>query len=598
MSLFLITTADERSWKFDRPVLFLGEWCRRYDRRQVWQDLNATVAEPFGVHAADRDRNLAYIEALSRRLLTELTDVLNEFHGTTHPRRYWHIVLGHWLQRYVTLVFNRYFNLEQALKNFGTLETSLFDAPDYSLATNDSLAFIWACSNDEWNHVLYGKILNFLGGVKTDLIPGVLSGVNGFRQVDDSRPGRRSGVGRLAINVLNYILPKLSGHRDAFINYSYLPFREEIKLQLRLGQCPQLWRSPSLQEFSPNVLARQAFSVDAGNATGFERFVRTQLGSMIPTCYLEGYAQLVRQVESLPWPSKPRHIFTSNSFDTDEVFKAWTGLKVEQGAPYFTGQHGNNYGTHVCYGNASWPERSATDRFITWGDWADDRGENSPAFLFKTAGVKPRQFDPAGGVLLVEYTLDHRLYVSDIHHQHHLYQEAQFRFVAHLPVAIHSRLTVRLHSAFRHGSWCDDQRWKDRSPETRVEPGVLPIQKLIKQSRLIVHSYDSTGTLETLTLDIPTLCFWWGGLDHVLPAMRPSYEMLRSAGILVESPEQAAEFVASRWDRIGEWWGSAKVQHARRAFCQQFARTDKAPTSTLSRLLRDLEASHGYESAS
>ena len=598
MSLFLVTTADERSWKLDRPVLFLGEWCRRYDRRHVWQGLNATVAEPFGAHVADRDRNLAYVEALSRRLLTELTDVLNEFHCTTHTRRYWHIVLGHWLQRYVTLVFNRYFNLEQALENAGALETTVFDASGYRLATNDSLAFIWACSNDEWNHVLYGKILNFLGGVKTELIPGLLNGVSGFKQVDESWPGRRPGAKRLALTALNFVLPKLSRKRDAFIVNSYLPLREEIRLQLRLGQCPQVWRSPAVHEFPPDALARQAFGLDAGNATGFERFVRTQLGSMIPTCYLEGYAQLVRQVESLPWPSQPRHIFTSNCFDTDEVFKAWTGLKVEQGTPYFTGQHGNNYGTHVHFGNASWPERSASDRFITWGDWEGDQGGNSPAFLFKTAGGKPRQFDPNGGVLLVENLLTHRLYVSDVHHPYLSYQEAQFRFVAHLPAAIHCRLTVRLHGAFRHGSWCDDQRWKDRSPETRVEHGDAPVYQLIKQSRLVVHSYDSTGILETLALDIPTLCFWWGGLDHVLPTMRPYYQMLASAGILIESPEQAAEFVASRWDSLGEWWANAKVQRARQAFCQQFARTDKAPASTLSRLLRDLEVGHGKRAAS
>lgn len=595
MSLFLITTADERSWKFDRPVLFLGDWCRRYGRRHIWQGLNATVAEPFGVQAADRDRNLAYVAALSRRLLTELTDALNEFHGTTHTRRYWHIVLGHWLQRYVTLVFNRYFNLEQALRNFGTLETSLFDPPDYSLATNDSLAFIWACSNDEWNHVLYGRILNFLGGVTTEVDPVPLRGVHGFKQMDATRPGRRLGAKRLALNALNFVLPKLSRKRDAFIVKSYLPLREEIKLQLRLGQCPQLWRSPAVHEFPPDVLARQAFGLDAGNATGFERFVRTQLGSMIPTCYLEGYAQLVRQVESLPWPSQPRHIFTSNCFDTDEVFKAWTGLKVEQGVPYFTGQHGNNYGTHVHFGNASWPERSATDRFITWGGWGADQPRHSSAFIFKTAGRKPQQFDPSGGLLLIEDLLPQRLSVGDIHRHYLMYQEAQFQFVKELPSSIHSRLTVRLHKAFKHGTWCDDQRWRDRSPETTVELGVLPIHDLISQSRLVIHSYDSTGTLETLALNIPTLCFWSGGLDHVLPAMKPCYEVLRNAGIVIESPEQAAKFVATQWECMDHWWDSAIVQHARRIFCQQFAQTDKTPGRTLSRLLRRLETEVGPE---
>lgn len=556
------------------------------------------VAEPFGLSLADRHRNLAYVEALSRRLMVELVDVLNEFHGTKHTLRYWHIVLGHWLQRYVTLIFNRYSTLERTLANSGPLETTIFDTPDYSLATNDSLAFIWACSDDVWNHVLYGKILSFLGGVKTELSPVSMQGVHGFKQANASRPGYRFGTRRRALNVVAYALSKLSGKRDAFIINSHLPLWEEIKLQLSLGQCPQLWRSPALEEKAPDIRARQAFNLEAGNATGFEKFVRVQLGSMIPACYLEGYAQLVHQVGTLPWPLQPRHIFTSNSFDTDEVFKVWTGLKVEQGVPYFTGQHGNNYGTHVCYGNASWPERSTSDRFITWGDWAGDQRGNSAAFLFKTAGKKLRRFNPDGGVLLVESLLTHRLYVSDIHHHYLSYQEAQFRFVKHLPTHIHSLLTVRLHGAFRQGSWCDDQRWTNRSPGTRVEQGILPIDRLIKQSRLVIHSYDSTGMLETLALDIPTLCFWWSGLDHVLPVMQPYYEVLRGAGILIESPEQAAEFVASHWDSIDEWWGSAEVQHARRTFCQQFARTDKTPVSTLSRLLRSLEAEHGNERVS
>jgi len=598
VSLFLITTADERSWKFDRPALFLGQWCQLYDRRHVWQGMNYVLAKPLGLSLAERDRNIGYVESLSLSLLEELANTLNEFHDTRHSFRYWNILLGHWLKRYVTLIFNRYFTVEQTLGGHGALRTKVFDAPDYNLATKDSLAFIWACSDDIWNHVLYGKILNFLGGVDTEVDPIPLHGVRGFKQAYASRPRSKLGAKRIALKAANYVMPKLSRKRDAFIVNSHLPLWEEIKLQLSLGQCPQRWSSPALKETLPDTVVRQTFKVELGNATGFERFLRAQLGSMIPVCFLEGYTQLVSQVQSLPWPSQPRHIFTSNSFDTDEVFKAWTGLKVEQGVPYFAGQHGNNYGTHFCYGKASWPERSATDRFITWGEWRGDQHGNSPAFLFKTVGKKPRQFSSAGGVLLLENALTHRLDVSDIHHQYQLYQEAQFRFAKHLPTHIHSQLTVRLHGAFKQGNWCDDQRWRERSPETQVEKGILPIYQLIKQSRLVVHSYDSTGTLESLALDIPTLCFWWGGLDHVLPIMKPHYEALRRAGILVESPEQAADFLASRWDNIGEWWQSSDVQQARRSFCQQFARTDKTPISTLNRLLRGLEAEYGGERVS
>ena len=49
MQRYLITTADERSWVFDRPILFLGEWCRRYHRKLIWSTMDAIVAEPYGL---------------------------------------------------------------------------------------------------------------------------------------------------------------------------------------------------------------------------------------------------------------------------------------------------------------------------------------------------------------------------------------------------------------------------------------------------------------------------------------------------------------------------------------------------------------------
>jgi hypothetical protein len=73
MNRHLITTADERSWKFDRPVLFLGEWCRRYDRRQVWERMDAAVAEPYGLQAGQRERDIAYVQVLFKSLLEELS---------------------------------------------------------------------------------------------------------------------------------------------------------------------------------------------------------------------------------------------------------------------------------------------------------------------------------------------------------------------------------------------------------------------------------------------------------------------------------------------------------------------------------------------
>jgi putative transferase (TIGR04331 family) len=582
MTRHLITTSDERSWKSDRPVLFLGEWCRLYTRKSAWSIMDAVVAAPYGLQPDQKGRDIAYIQLLSRELLKELAESLNVFHNTDHSLRYWHLLLGSWLQRYVAVTLNRYATLEQTLTQYEISGTTVFDLADYNLATADSDGFVWACNDDIWNHVFYSDILKHWSNVELEVIAIPSGGVHEVAYQESAGSAGISTVKRFVVNASRDVLPKLSRKRDAFIINSYLPKTTEIRLQVSLGQCPQLWRSPQLRAVAPDPHQRQRFGIEAAHYKGFPKFLRTQLTKVIPTCYLEGYGELMRQVESLPWPTDPKFIFTSNNFDTDEIFKAWTGSKVAQGIPYFTGQHGNNYGTML--GSDCWPELETSDRFFTWG-WANGSAKNIPAFMFKTAGRPFQGGNPTGGVLLIELTLPHRISVWDSYFEFGIYQEEQFRFVAALPESIRRNLTVRLKSEYNRHSWFDEHRWKDRSPQTNIETGKAPIQALISKSRLVIHSYDSTGILETLSSNIPTMCFWHGGLDHLLSDAKPYYEILRSAGILFDSPEQAAEALALRWDKIGEWWNSRAVQDALATFCGQYARAEARPVRAMKRFL-------------
>jgi putative transferase (TIGR04331 family) len=576
---YLVVTADEQGWKFDRPVLFLGEWCRLYNRKSIWDGMDALVAAPYGLEAEQLERDIAYVQAMSSQLLIELADALNTFHGTRHSVRYWHIILGHWLQRYVTVTFNRYFTLEQALNEYEVSGGDAFESMDYNLATVDSMTFIWACSDDAWNCAFYSKILNFWGRIKTGSSPKPIKGWGEFfmQKATPKVLGRLSAK-HFILDVAKKVLPKLSREKDAFIINSYLPLKEEIKLQLSLGQCPQLWQSPLLKTVEPVLERRQSFRINAENHSGFEQFVRRLLPELIPSCYLEGYNQLISQVESLPWPAKPRFIFTSNNFDTDEIFKAWVGSKVEEGFLYFTGQHGNNYGTLL--GSQNWPEMVTSDKFITWG-WESKAPGNIAAFIFKTAGCKPQHWSKDGGLLLIELHSPHRIGPEDNYFDFGIYQEEQFLFVGELPEIIRQHLTVRLHGAYSDFRWHDEQRWRDRCPHTKIETAKVSIQSLIAQSRLVVHSYDSTGILESLSQNIPTICFWQGGLTHLQESAKPYYEKLQQAEILLDSPESAARKVEEVWNDIPAWWYSEEVQSARKIFCDQYARLSSSPVAEL-----------------
>lgn len=66
---YLITTEDESTWKFDQPVIFLGEWCRLYDRQHIWQNMDAKVAKPYGLDVNNKDIDDLKIKALEKKIL-------------------------------------------------------------------------------------------------------------------------------------------------------------------------------------------------------------------------------------------------------------------------------------------------------------------------------------------------------------------------------------------------------------------------------------------------------------------------------------------------------------------------------------------------
>lgn len=576
-----MTTADERSWKFDRSVLFLGEWCRLYGRKPVWEGMDAIVAAPYGLVPGQKERDLAYILQLTDQLQIELVDVLNRFHKTNHGLRYWQILLGHWLRRYVEVVFNRYCSLEQALNTYNVSGTTSFECVNYSLVTSSSLEFIWAACDDIWNHVLYARIIKDLGRPRAEYLP-TLTGVSRFRYSHNSR-SRRGVKGAIRV-FLSKTLSLFCRTRDAYIASTYLTLWQELKLQISFGQFPQLWDSPALEEVEPDPDSRRNIRLPDAGTTPFERFARTMLSECLPTCYLEGYESLLRQTRRQPWPEKPRFIFVSNRFDTDEIFKAWVGQQVGLGTPYIVGQHGNNFGTLV--GSLNWPELRTCDRYLTWG-WQSKDPKHVPAFIFKTSSSPIKHDSLDGGLLLIEFFGTNRFGPEDSYFDFGVFQEEQFRFVAALPRHIHDRLTVRIHPSHKLYRWFDEQRWADRSPSTHLETRPVPINCLIADSRLVVHAYDSTGILETLSMNIPTMCFWHGGLQHLDQSAKPYYEMLRCAGILHDSPECAAKMVAAHWNDLAGWWNGPDVQNARQVFCQNYARVERKPIQALKQRLTE-----------
>jgi putative transferase (TIGR04331 family) len=87
----------------------------------------------------------------------------------------------------------------------------------------------------------------------------------------------------------------------------------------------------------------------------------------------------------------------------------------------------------------------------------------------------------------------------------------------------------------------------------------------------VVHNYLGTSWLETLVMNIPTVCFYDPDTYAFRDAAQPFIERLEAVGILHRSGVAAARHVVHvRSDPQG-WWRRPDIQEAREAFVDRYA---------------------------
>jgi putative transferase (TIGR04331 family) len=318
------------------------------------------------------------------------------------------------------------------------------------------------------------------------------------------------------------------------------------------------------------------------SACKLEEIITSLLFDLLPICYLEGFGDLEKIANRQPWPRDPKFIFTSNNYEADEIFKFWCATKVEKKIKYFVGQHGNRYGISKNFSDQI--EEITSDKFITWG-YKGKLPQHTPAFVLKTAGDKKERPRFNGGLLLIQQHLPHRYETWDTDAEFVQYFDDQKEFVKMLSTNPKKELLIRLHHAHNFFRWNEMKRWTDFDPSINIDDGSVNIKKLISKNKLIVQSYNSTGTLETLSKNIPTLIFWQNKLDIIEENAIPNFQLLINAGILHLSPKSAANKVNEIWDKTENWWQQKNVQDARKEFCDIYARKSKNPVFELKKIL-------------
>ncbi len=581
---YLVTTADERTWPKDQPVLFLGEWCKLYERRHVWTTMDTEMV-PY--HWDDRKklhRDYLYLQGLYEELLLELSERLNALHGVNHTLRYWRILVGPWLGYFVQMLFDRWEMIQRAITDHSIAGVWVLESAPDKVVPNDMQCFNRLYAGDAWNEAIYGQLLQGWSTVPIEKVqPAVESPLPVTLPV--LTPARR--LKRKLARAVSVVSQMFVREDETFFMASYLPITQDLRLQLRMGQVPRLWRPFPTPKAELDWTQRQ-WQMGRSDGEGYPAIVRAMIPRHIPALYLEGYAALQSLCYALPWPPKPRLIFTSNSYSSDDVFKAWAAEKVEAGTPLMVGQHGGNYGIDR-WNFSEDHECTICDSWLSWGWDEEKRPQIKPVGNLKMSGVD-MGWNPEGYALMVEMAMprySYWMYSVPVAGQWLDYFNDQCRFVDALPDNIIRRLLVRL---FRQDfGWCQAARWKDRFPDLQLDDGRGPIAPLIEKSRIFVSTYNATTFLESLAMNIPTIMFWNPNYWELRDSAVSYFERLKVVGIFHETPEAAAHQMTRVWDDVPIWWNSEPIQAVREEFCYRYSRKPERFLDDLEQVLHRIE---------
>ena len=461
------------------------------------------------------DRRRAYEESLAayETLLAGLSGRLNEIHSESRSLRYWGIVLGPWLMRFVQIARDRF--------QRGPLARS------GRAARRDALEFIVR---------VYG-------------------GTPPVRRVKSSKAALARFIG--------------ATRRTALACDLGLPPLELIKLKLAGFTAWPLPLKDNPLPAPPLDSAKRARLRELPANTEFEKAVAAILPDEFPWLHLEGRVEYEASVGASTLTA-PAVLVSTDGWHFNEAFKTVAGTFAERGTRLVAVQHGGGYGLY----ERIWQEkleRASADSFWCWG-WSgldgDKRLRDVPAPSLSVASD-----NGAGGkgILLIANDQPRARWgfqSQALGEGFGVYLEDRALFLSELG-ELREQCAVRLSK--NDMGWEQSAELAKRFPDVRLETADGPLHQRLRLSALTIVDHPATSLLEALALDRPTLMFWRPDVWDCRASVRPLLDGLRRAGVLFDEPRAAARAAAEAWFHPQVWWSRREVRAAVLAFRSQMA---------------------------
>ena len=573
---YLILTPIRQSWPKSKKnnLIFLSEsaipgvhgpqinYNRHYINKFIWDDEKIF------------SKDYKYLVRIYEKFLILFSKKLNLVHKKNYSIRFWRILIGPWLSTFIHIYFERWSNVKETLKKY-KIDKCIFVNLDQDLfIPYDQKDFIYMSQTDLWNQFLYQKIIfNFL---KNNKIKTIKIGKNAVNK-ENLNSILNKFHDKKNIEKLKNLITKTfkifnTKNYEYFLHDTYLGFKNELKLSLRLNQAPIYVENKNNNEIKEkNLGLRENFKNLFIGRNKFEKSLVEILPQSVPKIFLENFEDCESFLENENLPQNPKVVFTSASLWYDTKISYYVAKLTENKTKLIYGQHGGCFGITKHH----WPEKheiSIADSFLSWG-WKKKNNRKIKRFfilknLSNTNLKKENLLIPLRARKRYFHSLESssgtETYSSYINHINSLLENLEKSVIKKTILRLpYNSLKIQDIDFFANL----EKNYNFYNKES--------FEKACNKAKLIVHASNSTTFLETISLNFPTILLINKYNSPIRFECKKTFEILYDNNIVFYDTISASKFINSIWDaKITSWWKNNKTQKAVNMFCDNYARKD------------------------
>ncbi len=552
----------------NKKKIIIGEWliAGKKDNYKNYEIIK------YNQNKIDKLKEFNYVKTIYKRVLKNLTPILNELNHKKFREKDWEILLFYFLSNYIFFAYDKWKLIKKLKKNFNFVPVQVFSYGKNYFLQESSLYFYNQLKTDNWDDWLYSQI------IKAQKIRYIEKKINTVV----SKPKAFDNLKKLKLQKLLF----LRNDNNYFLKSLALPKSTKIKLNLKLNKNLRIYNDIYFSKHRKAITKRNLIK-KIKSKDQFEKFIYDTLPEILPKNYIENYNFIEESIKFLNWPKKPKIIFTSFDHYFNDTFKIYTINKTRDSSKLYILQHGHQGHHDFC---GTYYEKKICSKYFTWGN--KSLGKNvSPLFCPTTSGQIIKK--NIKKYLLISYTefslkpWKQQVYPRVID-ETNLYKDNIINLIKSLNKDLKKRIALKVYNS-------DGKKYITNEIKKKFKNlDFISINKskrgfeYSKNYKLSIETINSTGFIELLSLNMPVILITDKKFFHIKKEYKKFYDQLIKCNVIFFDKKKAANFIKDNINNIDTWWFHKNTQKKIKYFCDHLCKYEDDLNNGLNKIIKEI----------